>query len=189
MTALPLWDHRWVAKAFLQKGISRLGLLPVYHAGQRVVGRLKDFDPQDRLQYAGKLAADIGVDRLRGARVVEIGTGWVPVVPMGLHLLGAASIETFDLSRHLQPELSEQARLMLGRHLGELAQRAGAQVTELQSRLNQVPRDSWREIAHHMRIVYRAPEDFCYSGIPDASVDVVYSNLVLEHLLCDELAA
>lgn len=177
-----LWGHRWIGKAILQRTISDLKLLPLYHVGQRVMGRLKNFSPADRLQYAGKLAADIGLDKLQGARVVEIGTGWVPVVPMGLHLLGAGSIDTFDLSRHLQPELAVKSRLMLPMCVGELAQRAGAQVGDIQKRLAKMPRDSWAEIAHHMRLSYRAPDDFRYSGIPDASVDVVYSNLVLEHI-------
>ena len=182
MSGIPIWDHRWIAKALVQKTSSKLGLLPMYHVAQRVLGRLKNFDPKDRLQYAGKIAADIGVETIEGARVVEIGTGWVPVVPMGMHLLGAASIETFDLSRHLQPELSEQALLMLTQHLGELSQRSGARLVGLQNRLSLVPRGSWQEIAHHMRLVYRAPDDFRYSGLPDASADIVYSNLVLEHI-------
>jgi SAM-dependent methyltransferase len=182
MNAMPMWDHRWIAKAVAQKTMSKLGLLPVYHVGQRFLGRLKHFDPRDRLQYAGKLAADVGLDRLNGARVVEIGTGWVPVVPMGLHVLGAASIETFDLSRHLQPKLSAMARDALPDCMGELAQRSGAPLTELQSRLRKVPNGDWSRIAHHMRIAYRAPDDFRYSGLPSASVDIVYSNLVLEHI-------
>src|SRR6266851_5792548 len=59
-------------------------------------------------------------------RVLEIGTGWFPTVPVGLYLCGAAEIWTFDIAPLL---CSAQVKLMLDRF--EECERAG----DLQKRL------------------------------------------------------
>src|SRR5690348_15254121 len=117
--------HMWIPKAIAQKAISGLGMLPLYHRAQQIGGRLKDFHPATRVEYAGKLAKDVGLERLAGAKVVEIGTGWVPVVPIGLYLLGVQSIDTFDLSKHLQPKLTMSALGKMRDCLLDLATRSG----------------------------------------------------------------
>jgi hypothetical protein len=37
--------------------------------------------------------------RIRGARLIEIGTGWHPAPPLCFALAGAGSIATFDIVR------------------------------------------------------------------------------------------
>lgn len=182
MTALPLWDHRWLAKAMLQKGISRLGLLPVYHRAQRSIGRLKDFSPSSRIEYAGKLAADVGLHRLQGAIAVEIGTGWVPVVPAGLHLLGVRSVYSFDLSRHLQPDMVAPMVRQLVNCVPDLVRRSGASAGTIHERLRALGSDDPDDLLRQMGFSYHAPTDFSRSGLAAGSIDIVYSNLVLEHV-------
>lgn len=179
-------DHRWVAKAISQKAISKLGLLPVYHAGQKVAGRLKHFSAMSRIEYAGKLAADVGLDRVIGATLVEIGTGWVPVVPAGLHLLGAKEIHSFDLSRHLQDDLVQTLARQLPDCVADLSKRTGHPASGLLTRaryLQNAPDD----LLGLIRLHYHAPYDFTSSGLEDESVDIVYSNLVLEHVTPEAL--
>jgi len=101
--------HRWIAKAVIQKTASKLRLLPMYHCAQQLAGRLKNFHPRTRIEYPGKLAADIGLERLQGATAVEIGTGWVPVMPIALKLLGVRTVYSFDLTRHLQKMITMRA--------------------------------------------------------------------------------
>ena len=56
----------WLPKALAQKAISMLGLLPMYHRAQRRGGRLKNFHPLARSEYAAKLAADVAPHRRCG---------------------------------------------------------------------------------------------------------------------------
>jgi len=181
-------EHRWIAKALVQKSIAKLGLLPLYHRGQQVGGRLRNFHPRTRIEYAGKLAADIGRGRVRGATVIEIGTGWVPVVPVGLHLLGARCILSFDLSRHLLPELALQAAKLMAECLEDLALRSGASLDQLRDRYSSLAScRNWDALAQRMGFSYHAPVDVTEAATPADSVDIVYSNLVLEHVTSEAL--
>ena len=185
---MSLAHHRWIVKALAQKTLSAMHLLPLYHHGQQWAGRLRHFHPNARIEYAGKLASEVGLSKLAGARVVEIGTGWVPVVQMGLHLLGAASIESFDLSRHLRPEPTMRAARLLGDCVPDLARRSGADARALESRvaaLRAAP--SFESLLETMHFHYHAPADFSQSRIPAQSIDIVYSNLVLEHVTPEAL--
>lgn len=180
-------DHRWVAKALSQKAISKLGLLPLYHVGQKIGGRLKDFSPTSRMEYAGKLAKDVGLHRVRDAAVVEIGTGWVPVVPTGLWLLGAQAVHSFDLSKHLQMDLvASMAKQLMG-CVPDLASRSGADIEAIYDRLDTLRLGDPKALLDQIGFQYRAPFDFSHSEIATASVDIVYSNLVLEHVTPDAL--
>src|SRR4029077_3572224 len=176
-------EHRWIAKALAQKSISRLGLLPLYHRAQQIRGRLRGFHPDLRIEYAGKLAADIGLERLLNATVVEIGTGWVPVVPIALNLLGARLVHSFDLTRHLLENLTLRTLGLFPECLAELARRSGAPCEELRNRLTRIGMPhSFQRLCEAIGFVYHAPLDFTHSALAAESVDVVFSNLVLEHV-------
>ena len=175
--------HRWIAKAVIQKTASKLRLLPVYHRAQQLGGRLKNFHPSTRIEYAGKLAADIGLEKLQGATAIEIGTGWVPVMPIALKLLGVNAIHSFDLTRHLQKIITMRALSKFDQVLEELARRSGASLASLQTQFEQlkgVP--AFGELARRMDFHYHAPMDFTQYPIRAKSVDLIYSNLVLEHV-------
>jgi len=183
-------EHRWIAKALAQKSVAKLGMLPLYHRAQQVGGRLRNFHPRTRIEYAGKLAADVGRERLRGATVVEIGTGWVPVVPIGIYLLGAREVASFDLSRHLLPDLALRTAKLMPECFEELARRSGVSLDELRSRYSSIAACSnWDALAQHIGFSYRAPADVTHAASADCSVDIVYSNLVLEHVTAQALAA
>lgn len=178
-----LTEHRWIAKALVQKSVSKAGLLPVYHRAQRIAGRLKNFHPHTRIEYAGKLAADVGLAKLDGAVMVEIGTGWVPIVPMGLYLLGAREVHSFDLTRHLQPDLAMRSVALLPDCFSDLERRSGCPAYRIVRRHAELAGCmNWMEVSERMGFHYSAPEDVTRCGLPDGSVDIVYSNLVLEHV-------
>ena len=180
--------HRWIAKAVIQKTASKLRLLPMYHRAQQFAGRLKNFHPRTRIEYPGKLAADIGLERLQGATAVEIGTGWVPVMPIALKLLGVSTVYSFDLTRHLQKMITIRTLAKFDEVLAELARRSGASLAVLQSQF-ELLKDSptFDELARRMDFHYHAPMDFTQFPIRTKSVDIIYSNLVLEHVTPDAL--
>ena len=98
---------RWLAKAALQNTISvlprgvevngvlqRYGTRSVVMTPQRVVAKLarvggRHLDHQRRF----------GPRPLPETEVVEIGTGFAPLLPIGLYLAGARAVHTFDIVR------------------------------------------------------------------------------------------
>ena len=98
---------RWLAKSALQNAISVLpgsvavnGLLQRYGTGsvvmtpERVVARL--------VRVGGRHVEHqrrFGEQPLEETTVVEVGTGFVPLLPVGLYLAGAAAVHTYDIAR------------------------------------------------------------------------------------------
>ena len=97
----------WIAKAIIQKAVSFMPGGPhINHFFQVASGRfgLTDQEFQDRLDHlhphlrhyrelSGRTMPD---------RVLELGTGWFPVVPIGLYLSGAGIIVSTDIRNHLR---------------------------------------------------------------------------------------
>ena len=117
---------------------------------------------------------------IEGADVVELGTGWNPILPMVFALCGARSVTTLDQERLLDPSTLRTAisqilenRALLTPLLGG---RAAAQFSRLET-LRQAPFDKALQALH---IDYRAPYDFLH--LPAASADIVVSRDVLEHV-------
>lgn len=177
-------NHSWLPKAIAQKIIAKAGWLPLYHKLQQKGGRLQNFHPKSRVEYAAKLYSDTleQID-INNATLVEIGTGWVPVVPLVLHLMGAKKIITYDLNPHLQPDLTLKCVPLLDTCLSEIKRRTGIEESGLRERLKKLyEAKTISELFQLAGIEYRAPADVSKSNLADASVDIVYSNLVLEHV-------
>ncbi len=97
---------KWIYKAIVQKGIS---FLPFEHKVnfffQKYVTRgvnLSDQYFEDRLLHCKEhyryFRQYCNADKFSH---LEIGTGWYPVVPLGMFLCGADSVTTIDLSRFM----------------------------------------------------------------------------------------
>jgi hypothetical protein len=181
----------WRIKGAIQKV---LGVLPagekVHYWLQKSVGGLRRFDAEcdakleDFRIMIGHLR-NAGV-QLSSARYLEVGTGWYPTFPYCLYLLGAPRVETFDLNRYLKPEL---VSAMVERVRGKLAMLADAGdcdpalVTERYGKLSRkVAAGASLEEATEGVVRYHAPADAAKTGLGPGSVDVVFSNSVLEHV-------
>lgn len=123
---------------------------------------------------------------LDGARIVEVGTGWVPLVPLGFWICGAAGVSTFDLSRYLSPGLTRRCLRWMSGHAERLGRLFGdlAPEDEVRRKLAIVDRlkDRPLELLERAGIVCRAPADASDTGLPKDSVDLHYSANVLEHV-------
>jgi hypothetical protein len=96
------------------------------------------------------------------ARVLEIGTGWFPTVPIMLSLRGAKKVFMTDVTPHLDDVTFTATVTFLRNEGGEFAQlRAASKVSDF-------------------ALTYLAPFDL--SQIPDGSIDCVISRTVLEHI-------
>jgi hypothetical protein len=101
---------KWKLKAFVQNVIARLPrelLMWTYYRLQRHFGGLRHVDPSSRL-----VAGVETWERIRrqgcspvGKVFLEVGTGWVPLVPLAYWLMGAERTVTIDVNKYLREEL------------------------------------------------------------------------------------
>ncbi len=187
----------WRIKGLIQKA---LGPLPggdaLHYQLQRRFGGLRDF----RREFAIKIddwkimiaqlrAHDIDI---RGAELLEVGTGWYPTFPFACHLAGAARVHTCDLNRHLRPDLVRMCAAGFSECLPAIAEAAGADLEDVRARHTALlaalgdGRDPEAATAGGVR--YHAPADATATGLPAESVDLVFSNSVLEHVAPSVLA-
>lgn len=135
-----------------------------------------------------QLAADLsrisqsGLD-LEESRVVEIGTGWNAINTLLLFVLGAKEIHTYDRTRHLRLHLVQRALREIEISIEEVAARTTVPVRVLRERLAHLSgKQQLEEILNAGHIHYHAPGDATRTGLAEASVDLVYSYGVLEHV-------
>ncbi len=168
----------WRIKGLIQKTLSSVpGGMTVNDWLQQTVGGLRHFENN----VAAKVNADwvvlanhlhtLGIG-IAGKSFMEIGTGWYPALPVCWHLAGAAQVMTFDLRRHLNTRLTTRMLRALESHLPAISAAAGSDVSARYRALQ----------ADRLPIDYRAPADATATGLPDNSVDIVFSNSVLEHV-------
>jgi len=181
----------WRIKGAIQKV---LGFVPggarVHYLLQKRGGGLTDFGREcdikvdDWRLMMGHLRAS-GI-ALKGATLLEMGTGWYPTFPFCLYLAGAARIYTVDLNPHLKPEMTAALADRLQAHAPLIAKESGrtdAEVDLAQLALVSALREGASiEAATKGVVQYQAPADASKTGLADASVDVVFSNSVLEHV-------
>jgi SAM-dependent methyltransferase len=123
-----------------------------------------------------------------GARLMEIGTGWHPALPVCFALAGADSIATFDIVRLMGETVTSRLLESLEEHLPKIADLAGKSLAEVHARLLELRQSSnLGELLGKSRIEYFAPADGRATGLESDSIDLVYSNSVLEHVHRDEI--
>jgi len=132
-------------------------------------------------------------DHVVGATLLEMGTGWYPALPLCLTLAGTTRIYTLDLARHLKPEYVLALVDRLARvHVATIAAAARRDPGDVACRLaeirNTLSSGATIDASTGGVIEYRAPADAARTGLPESSVDIVFSNNVLEHLAPDTLA-
>jgi SAM-dependent methyltransferase len=120
---------------------------------------------------------------IQGRVFVEVGSGWYPTLPVCFHLAGASRCLTFDLHRLMDWALTRRMLERLERHLPRISAQLKIDEPVLRDRLAKLrqARDM-QDFLQRAGIEYRAPADATRTGMPDASVDVFFSNSVLEHV-------
>ena len=186
----------WRIKGIVQKA---LGVVPggtlINDRLQRTFGELRHVEKtvdskviDDWVVLAGELR-ELQIP-IEGAQMVEVGTGWFPVFPLCFALAGARICHTYDLHRHLSLDLTQRAIERLAVHLAQIAHVTGAEPTEVERRYAEMRRiDATDETLRAIGLQYHAPADASRTELPAASVDVLFSNSVLEHVPPESLHA
>jgi hypothetical protein len=178
----------WKIKGYTQKALS---VVPfgkhINDALQRTVGGLRNFEHNVEFKvadwsYLADHMVELGISP-SGLRYLEIGTGWFPTLPLCWSLAGASSVVTYDLTRHLNRKLTFRLLASLESRLPVIARAGKRDLEAVKAHYDKLKgASSVRELLERARVEYRAPADATKSGLPDESVDVVFSNSVLEHV-------
>lgn len=188
--------NRWWVKAAAQ------GILAAAPGATRLDDRLRvrvrpprltqDYFLSKWLHVQRHLAAIDGAEGqpLPEPVVLELGTGWFPVVPLGLALHGAAVI-TIDRSRHLEPA-QVRATLQLLSDLAA-AERIHTAAPHRLARLREMLADpaprTTAGLLEPLGVAPRIADAQDLSGIPEAAgADLLVSNNTLEHIPTPVLA-
>jgi SAM-dependent methyltransferase len=178
----------WRVKGVIQKALSVTpGGVAVNDWLQKTLGANRDF--------SGTLASKVDdwaiflshTDRMgvkvQGLRLMEVGTGWFPTLPICFSLAGVDRIATYDLNRHLNQEISFRMLAGLEPMLARIAEAAHASPSDVERRyreLRQAP--TLDRLLQAARIEYHSPADASRTGLASNSVDIVFSNSVFEHV-------
>lgn len=198
--AQPKWRHApWWVKAAAQAALSAVPYGETINYRLQVWNHFEEnfrWAVECNIKYLRDLietTSRCGLD-LRGAKTLEVGTGWIPTVPVGMYLLGA-EVHTYDHVQHLRTaNLARLIELYPG-YLANLAQAAGQDVRSFQQRLNVLKAEggqnghSVREWCSPFGVHYHAPGDASQSGLRDSSLDLYFSVAVFEHVSVGGLKA
>jgi SAM-dependent methyltransferase len=184
----------WRVKGLIQKALGGIpGGVRVNDLMQRTFGELRNVEATidskvvDDWSVLAGILAELGIPT-SGTAMVEVGTGWFPVFPLCFALAGARTCDTYDLSRHLSAELTRRAVERISRHLRQIADITGLSVNEVEQRYARLSAAEEPEpLLRAAGVSYHAPADASRTGLPSGSIDVVYSNSVLEHVHPDAI--
>lgn len=155
------------------------------------MGALCDLQVSDWQAIMSRMRA-CGID-VAGARIVELGTGACPTVPLCMYLAGAAKVFTFDRERRAEPELVCELADRLQAHVALIARESGRSISDVEGHqgalTHAVGRGVTLMVATGNVVDYRAPADASSTSLAEASVDVIVSRSQLEHVPPPALAA
>jgi SAM-dependent methyltransferase len=160
----------------------------IYKYGQKHYGQLR-VDPTVRLSAQVEMLrwlAKAGMPAA-GKRYLEVGTGHIPVVPIGFYLAGADQTITVDLNRRIDWPLTRETLEWMATHRSELTalyseETVAREVFDERFAKLIASKENPREFLQQARIKYLAPGDAANTHLPSESVDCHYSMTVLEHI-------
>lgn len=180
----------WINKSVAQKVISWLPFPnSCNYLFQRYITRSQVMDAAAfafKLRHCRRhLAGYFAGGRLKsGFRVLEIGTGWHPIIPVALYLCGARKIFTIDKTGLLNGHrVRETVRLFLELEPGALAEALPWLRRERLRKLRAVAARRF-SVARMLGCLGIEPivGDAQRTGLPARSIDFVFSNSVIQEI-------
>jgi hypothetical protein len=155
------------------------------------MGGLREFTIVSKIHQGARLLRGLTAAgrTVEGCRTVEIGTGWSPVIPLLLWVYGQRKCDTYDITALMKPALVREtlAQFWQRRDLVLAAAPTAKARTNAVERLNALQgsvdaRRPITEILSRCGIGYHGSSDAAATGLRRGSVEIVYSNTVLEHV-------
>ncbi len=178
----------WKVKAHTLAVLSRIPAgRSIYHKLQKVAGtnRLQLQRDLKRAFELVNLVQQSG-ETIEGKVCLEVGTGWRPLVPFVFILGGAKGVITVDVNPWLTLDYAFETWDALSECLEEIAAECGIPHDEVQERFRklsgQVNAKSLQGFLQPMQIEYVYPGDARKTGLPEETIDIVFSSNVLEHI-------
>ena len=179
---------RWIVKALAQRTIGFMPN-PDYWSDlvqRKIAGSVDLTYPffLSRLDVARKNLEACAREK-SPAEVLELGTGWFPIVPLALRLAGASQVRTCDIVEHVSPERLRATLQAFARAAddGELNRRLPAINHALLQQIRSVDSTGQTcvESLHALGVDYMVG-DFPGDLLPPASIDLIVSHAVLEYV-------
>ena len=117
-----------------------------------------------------------------GAIVMEVGTGWQPLIPIVFSLAGAGRVYLTDQNRLLTASSFASTINAIRREKAWIAERLGIDPAVIDRALDWKPEDGLEAGLKKLRLEYLAPCDCRAMSLPANSLDIVTSRAVLEHV-------
>jgi len=144
----------------------------------RVIGYRRDASTDKGTIRSGLKIIEWAGD-VQGRLVVEIGSGWQPMLPLLFALKGARVVLT-DLHRLMRAATVEAALEALREDRETIIQALGIPSGRFEDVVR--PGLPWKERFARLGLYYLAPCDCRRLPLSDGSVDLVYSRAVFEHV-------
>lgn len=128
-----------------------------------------------------ELLRSAGFD-FRGKTILELGTGWQPIIPLLFRLAGVGEVLMVDAQRLLDVRLLRETAQNLTEKRRLIADRLGMSEGEVVRCLAIEPAADLEHMLVSFRLRYLAPADAGALGLPSGSIDAVTSRAVLEHI-------
>jgi predicted SAM-dependent methyltransferase len=187
---------KWKHKARIQSLLSAIpGGMAANTALSRIVGQMRK--PEGRVLRIFEKDVTVIFQRIpplataiSQASVLEIGTGWQPVLPLCFSLVGFRHIHTYDINKHLTTRNAYSTLKALEGSLSDPSLTALSSAKAIADRYAQLRAcTDVQQLLRAARIDYHAPADAAETQLPDQSVDLIVSNNVFEHISARNLKA
>lgn len=127
--------------------------------------------------------------QLRNSVVMEIGTGWQPIIPLIYLLAGSERIYLTDTAVLLDRRLVLNAIDIVLASSSLISDRLSLSPGEIEARLSVDRSANLDTLLERLRMTYLAPYDTRHFQLAEASIDLVFSRAVFEHIPEVTLAA
>lgn len=179
---------KWQHKARIQKICASVPLgNALYVLLQKKFGNLS-VNPMKRIPTQVKMTQwllDQGLEAT-DKTFFEVGTGHIPVAPIGFFLSGACSVITVDLYRRLDWDLTQKTLSWIVEHRQELEPlyQKIVDLSVFRQRIDVIQKYQSNPGAFFEQagITYHSPADAAKTDLQDGSVDIHFSTTTFEHI-------
>jgi len=159
-------------------------VLPFQHQMRRLKDQMLGYTREpgkDRSTIRDGMVLIEWIGSVADAIVLEIGSGWQPMIPILFSLAGAKVFLT-DMYPLMRPETFRAALDAIRENRDEIIARIHLSPDALDHAVRPCRDEEMERRLAELRLVYLAPCDCCSLAIESGAIDVVMSRAVLEHI-------